>query len=573
MVSKSKLKTTPKRSRLMSRIRQSGTSAELIVRNILYHNGVGFGVKAQDLPGTPDIVNRGGKWAIFVHGCFWHAHQGCSRWKIPSNNSDYWRNKFQTNRKRDKMKVNQLERLGFSVLTIWECELERRANARRKILSFIRECPHYHPDMRPTITEDSRLWQKAPPTIREQYAFTPSGKYVSRAVRLHDGKTQKTRVFVGNTDQHGRDAQAIFEQAFLRKDKGNSPRSDLPGVQVCDLFSGCGGLSLGAREACVAAGRRFDCVLTIDNDDTSLEVYRANFMPQNASRCDIREHIDGRPGSAVTKREKELLNRLDSIDILLAGPPCQGHSDLNNHTRRKDPRNGLYAIVGRFAEIAAPSHILIENVPAIVHSKEGVLDNTMSLLSSLGYLVEDGVVDLSEIGVPQKRKRHVLVASIRRLPSIEKVIAKHRVDKPRTVQWSIGDLVDAEESLIDQPTNHSPENLKRIRYLLDHDLYDLPNHLRPPCHRRNHSYKSMYGRLKWDETSQTITSGFGSPGQGRFIHPEQPRALTPHEAARLQFFPDSFDFSAATTRTSLANMIGNAVPMKLSYVFCLEFVT
>src|SRR5713226_230360 len=80
---------------------------------------------------------------------------------------------------------------------------------------------------------------------------------------------------------------------------------------------------------------------------------------------------------------------------------------------------------------------------------------------------------------------------------------------------------------------------------------------------------SMYGRLNYDEAAQTITSGFGSPGQGRYIHPTRRRTLTAHEAARLQFFPDSFDFSSVKLRTALANMLGNAVPMLLSFVLVL----
>jgi DNA (cytosine-5)-methyltransferase 1 len=82
----------------------------------------------------------------------------------------------------------------------------------------------------------------------------------------------------------------------------------------------------------------------------------------------------------------------------------------------------------------------------------------------------------------------------------------------------------------------------------------------------------MYGRMRYDEPSQTITSGFSSPGQGRYIHPVRPRTLTPHEAARLQFFPDFFDFSMVKYRSSLATMIGNAVPMKLSYAVGLELL-
>ncbi len=100
--------------------------------------------------------------------------------------------------------------------------------------------------------------------------------------------------------------------------------------------------------------------------------------------------------------------------------------------------------------------------------------------------------------------------------------------------------------------------------LIDNDEHDLPNRLRPPCHQGDHSYVSMYGRLKWKEPAQTITSGFGSLGQGRFMHPSLCRTLTPHEAARIQGFPDYFTFDAAVTRTELSVIIGNAVPPALA---------
>ncbi|MDO8943143.1 MAG: DNA cytosine methyltransferase, partial [Desulfobacterales bacterium] len=108
------------------------------------------------------------------------------------------------------------------------------------------------------------------------------------------------------------------------------------------------------------------------------------------------------------------------------------------------------------------------------------------------------------------------------------------------------------------------------RYLLAKGEYDLPNHMRPKCHQGEHSYKSMYGRLAWNQPAQTITSGFGSIGQGRYMHPDLLRALTPHEAARIQGFPDYFDFGKATTRSALATMIGNAVPPQLSRQLLLE---
>src|SRR5205814_201687 len=115
----------------------------------------------------------------------------------------------------------------------------------------------------------------------------------------------------------------------------------------------------------------------------------------------------------------------------------------------------------------------------------------------------------------------------------------------------------------------SKDNEPRIGWLRTHKGCDLPNRLRPPCQQGDvHTYKSMYGRLKWEKPAQTITSGYSSMGQGRYVHPDAKRTLTPHEAARLQFFPDWFDFGDRQ-RGSWATLIGNAVPLKLSYTIAL----
>ena len=104
-----------------------------------------------------------------------------------------------------------------------------------------------------------------------------------------------------------------------------------------------------------------------------------------------------------------------------------------------------------------------------------------------------------------------------------------------------------------------------MAWLFEHGEHNLPNPERPTCHRTEHSYRSMYGRLWWDEPAQTITSGFGSMGQGRYVHPLRQRTLTPHEAARLQFLPDFMAFDLVkTTRSALATMIGNAAPPMLT---------
>lgn len=114
----------PRRSGLMSRVRQRGTEAELAVAAALRKLGMGYRLNVTSLPGSPDFANRRMGWAIFVHGCFWHQHTGCKRATIPKTNQDFWRDKFSTNRIRDARAIRELRNLGFRVSLIWECQTE-----------------------------------------------------------------------------------------------------------------------------------------------------------------------------------------------------------------------------------------------------------------------------------------------------------------------------------------------------------------------------------------------------------------------------------------------------------------
>src|SRR5262249_17517433 len=152
---------------------------------------------------------------------------------------------------------------------------------------------------------------------------------------------------------------------------------------------------------------------------------------------------------------------------------------------------------------------------------ERAQQKTESLLRSLGYWVDQQVVDLSLIGAPQKRKRHVLIGSVSSKPSISSIVEAHRVGKERSVLWAVKDIgTENGRRLFTTAATLSKENYDRIDYLFDNKLYDLPNDLRPKCHQNEtHSYRSMYGRLKPHEPAPTLTTGFHSPGQGRYIHP------------------------------------------------------
>jgi DNA mismatch endonuclease (patch repair protein) len=119
-----RLRTTPERALLMSRVRQRGTAPELAVRAILRNLGHRFRTNGEGLPGSPDIYSASGKRALFVHGCFWHRHPGCRATTTPARNRRFWLTKFLANVTRDNRNVRRLRRMGYRVMMVWECQLK-----------------------------------------------------------------------------------------------------------------------------------------------------------------------------------------------------------------------------------------------------------------------------------------------------------------------------------------------------------------------------------------------------------------------------------------------------------------
>ncbi|MCS6236172.1 DNA cytosine methyltransferase [Shewanella baltica] len=334
-------------------------------------------------------------------------------------------------------------------------------------------------------------------------------------------------------------------------------------INIVDLFAGCGGLTLGALEAAKKHGLSSNIKLAVELNTQAANTYESNFYKSLSAihKGDISELISNYPGDIVSATEREIQLNNSNIDVLLAGPPCQGHSRLNNHTRSKDPRNKLYLKVIRFVELCRPKFVVIENVLNIKYDSDNILQESANFLTKLGYTVENLIIKTVSFGIAQNRVRHIQVASIEKID--------FNLDAYRSssvLSDVIEDIIDNGEnsdSIFDTPsvTAHS----ERIDYLFDHELYDLPNEMRPDCHKnKKHTYKTSYGRLKWDQPSSTITRGFSTMGQGRFVHPLRRRTLTPHEAARIQGFPDFFSFKDYKTRGNLHLMIANAVPPKIS---------
>jgi DNA (cytosine-5)-methyltransferase 1 len=396
--------------------------------------------------------------------------------------------------------------------------------------------------------------------------------FIYRSVRRRDGSLSTSLV---GPDVPDTDVHRAADLSFLRLRRRNESDEGQE-VKVVDLFSGCGGMSLGFEEACRAVGSRMRVVLACDTNSHARKVYSQNFGIIEPPSIDL-SRLSSLPDAPRTAFEVGLTRQCERADVVLAGPPCQGHSNLNNHTRRDDPKNELYYKVARFVKLFEPQLVLIENVPTVIRDYGNVVDRTSEVLSR-DYDVKSYVVDLSRLGVPQRRRRHLVIAARsggrKVIPTLSEIIERYGVER-RPALWAIRDIVDMaspEGDILDRVPKIADITRERIKFLFETGQYDLPNERRPECHRKDHTYGSVYGRMRADEPAPTITRGFGTMGQGRFVHPERERTLTPREAARLQFFPDFFSFHGVASRKHLHELIGNAVPPKLSYVFGLEML-
>ncbi|MGR3436693.1 MAG: DNA cytosine methyltransferase [Shimia sp.] len=354
-----------------------------------------------------------------------------------------------------------------------------------------------------------------------------------------------------------------------------------PLLRVVDLFGASGGFGQGAALAAAAFGRRAVFDLVADTDAGALDVYRRALPVGRAwtgSVSMLVDHsIDGSGRDATFDYPPEIMDadlaeRLAGVDLLIAGPPCQGHSNLNNHTRRDDPRNDLFVTTVAVGVALGVPAMVIENVPSVTRSHGGVVDVARTLLGREGYGVAEGVLRMDALGGWQTRRRYFMLA-VRGVGDdvVSATLAPWcgtpgrpaaRGRPPLPAPWAIGDLVGAEgEGLFQTPPVMGEENRSRVAQLYARGLYDMPNDLRPDCHKDGTTYGSVYGRMHPDRPAPTITTGIGTPGQGRFLHPTEERLVTPHEAARLQGFPDGHGFAnVGATRKSLAKWIGDAVP-------------
>lgn len=320
-----------------------------------------------------------------------------------------------------------------------------------------------------------------------------------------------------------------------------------------DLFSGVGGLTAGMHQA------GFNTKMAIELEPNAVKGYKLNFPKTEVIQEDIRK--------IKIKEIKELLG--DQPLHLLAGcPPCQGFSrvrKLNRKASVRDERNSLVEEYFRMVKDLKPLTIMMENVPGL--KDYYLFKDIVRRLEDLGYNPKVDVVNVKDYGVPQNRKRLIMVGSL--LGNLE--IAPGNGEK-RTVRSEIEHLPTPDET--DDPlqkivANHTEKVMERIR-LTPKDggsRKDLPEEYLLDCHsKKNIGFNDVYGRMRWDDYSTTITGGCLNPSKGRFLHPEQDRVITPREAALLQSFPENYKFPTDIPKASLALLIGNALPPKFSYI-------
>ena len=321
---------------------------------------------------------------------------------------------------------------------------------------------------------------------------------------------------------------------------------------VVDLFCGVGGLAYGFSKA----GLRVEA--GIDTDESCRYAFETNTGARFV--CKSAEDVSARELSGLYKGRGRR--------VLIGCAPCQPFSSYNKN-RSGDPKWLLLRAFERLVRGTSPDVISMENVPRL--RSHGVFERFVDCLRGEKYRIWHGVVSCSDYGVPQTRRRLVLLAS--RLGDIRMIGRTHRGD-PLTVREAIGDLepIRAGSASLRDPIHRSrglsEANLERISQTPEGGGWkDWDRHLVLACHKKKsgRSYDNVYGRMSWDRPSPTITTQAVALGSGRFGHPEQDRALSLREAALIQTFPRGYRFAkrSGVRIDTIARHIGNAVPVAL----------
>jgi DNA (cytosine-5)-methyltransferase 1 len=318
-----------------------------------------------------------------------------------------------------------------------------------------------------------------------------------------------------------------------------------------DLFSGCGGLTRGFLDS-----RKYRAVFAVEWDEDAAATYKANF------------------GDHVFCGPIERVEEFPKVDVIVGGPPCQGFSPLNMRGVGLERRT-LWREYLRALKEAEPDAFVMENVPQLLRSAEYL--SFEKAARKLGFEIAADVLNAADFGVPQTRKRAIVIGSRLGLPSLpSQTHYPPGSVPPKGKQWRT--VEDAIVDLPGRPTDEEWHNARNPRPISIERYKTIPAEgegrfelaerrpdITPACWlRKEKGSTDVFGRLWWKRPAFTIRTEFYKPEKGRYLHPAEHRPITVREAARLMGFPDDFVLPTDQSMTSISKQIGNAVPPPLA---------
>lgn len=328
-------------------------------------------------------------------------------------------------------------------------------------------------------------------------------------------------------------------------------------IKAIDFFCGAGGLTRGLLDAGISV------VAGLDNDNRNRKTYESNNQPSRFINTDIKD-ID------IDALREELVICPKDPTLYAACTPCQPFSTLNT-MHAVDGRKSLLLDFAAIVEHTPPDYIIVENVPGLGNAfGKDIYHEFKTTLKKCGFKIDPKMLDAKEFGVPQTRKRFILVASRHGRPHLPIRTARVQFKSVRDSIRRFPALVDGEQS--DSYKNHFarkllPHHLQIVKAVPINggsrkDIADTSILLE--CHRRNpDAHKDVFGRMSWDLPAPTLTCRCTDVYCGRFIHPDQHRGLSLREAAALQTFDDQYEFFGNSILEQ-ARQIGNAVPVRFA---------
>ena len=331
-------------------------------------------------------------------------------------------------------------------------------------------------------------------------------------------------------------------------------------LQAVDFFCSAGGVTVGFKQAGI------DVLGGIDIDIKCKETYEKNnnakFLHADISKLKKRQLIT----QFKIKRNQDNL-------IFVGCSPCQYYSNINTDKTKSSETRLLLADFQEFVEYYNPGYIFIENVPGLDRKEDSPLSKFKKFLKKNNYSYDEGIINAKYFGVPQNRRRYILIASRvinnllipvadkKNIKTVKDTIGNTEVFKPiKAGTYDKSDFIHTASSL-------SEMNIERLKLTPkdggDHRAWSKKNKLQLNCYKDHDSHYDVYGRMYWNKPAPTITTRFDSLSNGRYGHPEQNRAISLREGATLQSFPLDYKFYS-TSKNTIAKMIGNAVPPELA---------